>query len=385
MSSSIAIIGAGLGGLTLARVLHLNGIEATIFEAEPSAQARTQGGQLDMHEYNGQLALEAAALTQQFHTIIHAGGEASRVVDRHVTPLLEEPDDGTGSRPEVLRGDLRRILLESLPEGTIKWGHKVTAIRPIGGGRHELQFANGNTITIDLLIGADGAWSKVRPLITDVKPYYTGISFVETYLHDVDARHAPTAAVVGEGAMTALEPGRGLMAQREPGNVIHTYVGLRKPDDWISSFDATDQTEVIARTVAEFDGWAPELTALVTDTDTPPVLRAINILPVGIRWDRVPGVTLLGDAAHLMSPFAGEGANLAMFDSSELGKAIAAHPDDTEAALYEYEQALFPRSEEMAADSDRNQELLFGDHAPTSFLALITGQDVAKYTRTDSA
>lgn len=376
MSSSIAIIGAGLGGLTLARVLHLNGIEATIYEAEPSADARTQGGQLDLHEYNGQRALEAAGLTEQFHSIIHAGGEASRVVDRNTTPLLEEPDDGTGSRPEVLRGDLRRILLQSLPVTTIKWGHKVTSITPVGDGRHHVHFANGDTITSDLLIGADGAWSKVRALLTDITPYYTGISFVETYLHEVDTRHAATAGVVGEGAMTALEPGRGLMAQREPGNVIHTYVGLRKPEGWTDSVGTYDQAEILTRTAAEFDGWAPELTALVTDTDTAPVLRAINILPVGIRWDRVPGVTLIGDAAHLMSPFAGEGANLAMFDGSELGKSIAAHPDDTQAALAEYEQALFPRSEELAADSDRNQELLFGDDSPYSFLALITGQDI---------
>lgn len=120
----------------------------------------------------------------------------------------------------------------------------------------------------------------------------------------------------------------------------------------------------------------PELTALVTDTDTGPVLRPVNILPIGIRWDRVAGVTVLGDAAHLMSPFAGEGANLAMFDGAELAKAITAHPDDVEAALAQYENDLFPRSAQFAAESDHNQGLLFGDKSPDSFIALITGQDV---------
>jgi 2-polyprenyl-6-methoxyphenol hydroxylase-like FAD-dependent oxidoreductase len=110
MTTPVTIVGAGLGGLTLARVLHVHGIPATIYEAEPSAQDRTQGGQLDIHEYNGQLALEAAGLTREFRSIIHEGGEATHVLDQHGTVLLDEPDDGTGGRPEVLRGDLRRIL-----------------------------------------------------------------------------------------------------------------------------------------------------------------------------------------------------------------------------------------------------------------------------------
>ncbi|OYD69982.1 FAD-dependent oxidoreductase [Rhodococcus sp. OK302] len=372
MTTPVTIIGGGLGGLTLARVLHVHGIPATIYEAEPSAEARTQGGQLDIHEHNGQLALEAADLTDEFRAIIHEDGAASRILDQHGTMLLDEPDDGTGARPEVLRGDLRRILLDSLPDETIQWGHKVTGASPLGDGRHELTFADGSTVSTSILVGADGAWSKIRPLLSGAKPDYVGTVFIETYLHDADERHAATAKAVGDGAMYALTPGKGITAHREAGGIVHTYVQLNRSAEWIAGINFTDAAAARTRIAAEFDGWAPELIALIADADTPPVPRAIYALPDNHRWDRIPGVTLLGDAAHLMAP-SGEGANLAMFDGAELGKAIAAHPNDIEVALAAYEQALFPRSASEAEDAHVILDLCLGDRAPFSLVDFFTG------------
>jgi 2-polyprenyl-6-methoxyphenol hydroxylase-like FAD-dependent oxidoreductase len=341
MTTPVTIVGAGLGGLTLARVLHVHGIPATIYEAEPSAQTRTQGGQLDIHEHNGQLALEAAGLTD-------------------------------GGRPEVLRGDLRQILIESLPAETIQWGRKLAGVSALGDGRYELTFADGSTVTTSVLVGADGAWSKVRPLLSDAQPEYVGTTFIETYLYDADARHPATAEAVGDGAMYALTPGKGIVAHREAGNILHTYVELNRPAEWIAGIDFTDAAAATARIAAEFDGWAPALTALITGGETAPVPRTIYALPDGHRWDRVPGVTLLGDAAHLMPP-AGEGANLAMLDGAELGKALAAHPGDIEAALTAYEEALFPRSESEYADAQEILDLCLGDRAPFGLIAFFTG------------
>ena len=371
MTTPVTIIGAGLGGLTLARVLHVHGIPATIHEAETSPTARAQGGLLDIHDYNGQLALKAAGLYEEFLGIIHKGAEASRVLDKDGTVLLDEPDDGTGGRPEVHRGALRQILLDSLPADTIRWGRKATAVRPLGGGRHEVTFADGATVTTSLLVGADGAWSRIRPLLSDAKPEYVGTSLIETYLFDGDTRHPASARAVGDGALFALAPGKGICAHREPDGVLHTYVTLNKPQEWIDAIDFTDVDAATARIAAEFHDWAPELTALITDGETAPLPRTINALPIEHRWDRVPGVTLLGDAAHLMSP-SGEGANLAMYDGAELGNALVAHPDDIEAALTAYEEAMFPRSGTAAAEASHIHKLCLDDNAPHSLVGFFT-------------
>jgi len=368
----VTIVGAGLGGLVLARVLRVHGIAATIYEAEPSAGARTQGGQLDIHEQDGQVALKAAGLIDQFRAIIHEGGEASRVLDQHGAVLLDEPDNGGGGRPEVLRGDLRRILLESLPAGTVQWGKKLAAVTALGAGRHELSFEDGSVVHSDLLVGADGAWSKVRPLLSDAKPEYVGVTFVETYLHDADTRHVASAEAVGGGAMCALVPGKSIFAHREAGGVLHAYIALKRPADWIAAIDFGDPVAATAQVAAEFAGWAPALTALVTDGDTPPVPRMLHTLPSAHRWVRTPGVTLLGDAAHLAPP-AGEGANLAMLDGAELAQAIAAHPGDIETALATYEAILFPRSEAAAVGAHEILDICLGDQAPLSLVKFFAG------------
>ncbi|MCB5909196.1 FAD-dependent oxidoreductase [Streptomyces pinistramenti] len=374
MRTPVTIIGAGLGGLTLARVLHVHGIPATVYEAEPSPTARTQGGMLDIHDDNGQPALQAAGLIDEFRGLILEGRQQYRVLDRDGTVLLDVADDGTGGRPEVQRGELRRVLLDSLPAGTVRWGHKVSGVRALGDARHEVTFADGSTVVTSLLVGADGAWSRVRPLLSDATPEYVGASFVETYLFDADTRHPAGARAVGGGSLFAPAPGKAIQAHRESGGVLHTYVSLFKPQDWFAGIDFTDPASATARIAQEFDGWAPQLTALITDADTAPVLRPLNALPIEHRWDRVPGVTLLGDAAHLSAPN-GEGANLAMYDGAELGKAIAAHPDDVEAALTGYEQAMFPRSATAAAEGALFYEAAFVDNAPHSLINMLTGHE----------
>jgi 2-polyprenyl-6-methoxyphenol hydroxylase-like FAD-dependent oxidoreductase len=374
MTTPVTIVGAGLGGLVLARVLCVNGIPVTVYEAEASAAARTQGGLLDIHPYNGQRALEAAGLIDEFRRLVLPGRESYRVLDRSGAVLLDQPDDGTGEHPEVPRSELRQMLLDSLPEGIVRWGRKVSDVQPLGHGGHELRFADGPAVAARLLVGSDGAWSRVRPLLSSARPRYIGFTSVETFLFDADTRHRAAAEAVGAGSLFALAPGKGFVAHRERGGTLHAYIQLKRSQDWLAGTDVADSAAVTARVASEFGGWAPELIALITDSDTAPIVRPLYTLPAGHRWARVPQVTLIGDAAHLAPPN-GEGANLAMLDGAELGQAIAAHPDDVEAALDEHEQAMFPRAAE-ARDED-TYDLMLGDDAPHSWIAMMNSAEQA--------
>ena len=365
---NIVIIGAGLGGLVLARVLRIHGIAATIYEAEASANARAQGGMLDIHVATGQAALRAAGLYEKFCKLIHVGAEATRLLAPDARLVLEQPDDGTGGRPEVNRGELRRVPIESLPVDAIRWGQKVRRVELSNGARPVVIFENETEVTADVIVGADGAWSKVRAPLSTKKPTYVGTTLIETYVRDAAALVPETVAAVGVGAMFALAPGRGISTHHEPGDVLHSYVGLTKPTTWFDAIDFTDRASAVARIAAEFKDWSPTLTALITASTTSPVARPIHALPIGHRWAHRPGLTLLGDAAHLMPP-SGDGANLAMYDGAELARHLIAHPADLDLALKTYEVEMFARSEKVAVDAHQIFDLCYGADAPDGLIA----------------
>jgi 2-polyprenyl-6-methoxyphenol hydroxylase-like FAD-dependent oxidoreductase len=373
----ILILGGGLGGLMTARVLHVNGIESAVFELEASRNARVQGGMLDIHDYNGQKAIRTAGLWDEFEAIIHRGGESMRILDHTGAVLRENLDEGRMERPEVARGQLRDLLINSLPDDTIHWGKKAIAIRDVKGhaGRHEIEFADGETVTTDLLIGADGAWSKVRPLLTDATPTYTGVSFIEANLFNGAKQHPTEASTMGSGMLFAFQGNTGVLGHLETDGTLHVYLGFRVPEEWLDTIDFTDTPTAKQSILERLAGWDDTLRGFIANADTPLTPRRINALPVDTRWERVPGVTLLGDAAHVMSPFAGEGANLAMYDGSLLALSLSKHPGHIEAALSEYETELFPRSAAAARDSADSLEVLFSPESPRGLLEMFTEID----------
>lgn len=353
----IGIVGGGVGGLTLARVLHVNGIDPVVYEREASRDARGQGGSLDLHPPTGQRALRLAGLEAEFLAMARPEGQDMRLLDHTGTILLQEdmPDDAPLARPEVDRADLRNALLDSLPAGVVRWGREFERAVPVAGGGYRVHFADGSTASHDLIVGADGARSRVRRLVTDVQPHHTGVNHVEGTIPDPPA---DLAAWLGRGSFWAMGAGRMLGTQRVRDGGYRVAGGFRTPEDWLATIplDDPDRTRAALRT--EFAGWAPELTGLLDACVGGFTGRGVYTLPVGHTWAPVPGVTLIGDAAHLMPPV-GEGANLAMLDGAELALALA--DGDPADAVKRYETAMFTRSTEAAAECTRIYTMMTAD------------------------
>ncbi|SHF64771.1 FAD-dependent oxidoreductase [Streptoalloteichus hindustanus] len=345
-SPRIAVVGAGIGGLACARILHRHGRRVTVFEREASAHARWQGGMLDLHVDTGQAALRAAGLFEEFRALARPEGQELRGLDPITGALVhhERPADGASGAPEIDRGQLRGLLLGSLPPGTVHWGQSVRGVAPLDDGTARLRFGDGTTQDFDLVVGADGAWSRTRPALSDATPTYTGDTIVETFLDDVDTRHPALARLVGNGTLAAKSGRTMLSAQRNSGGHLRVYAGLHVPADWhvAAGLDLDDTAAVREHLLAVFDGWHDSLLDLLRESDGGFVNRPLHVLPVGHTWDHVPGITLLGDAAHLMPPY-GIGANLALLDGADLATALAAH-DDLDQAVRAYENLMLPRA-----------------------------------------
>jgi 2-polyprenyl-6-methoxyphenol hydroxylase-like FAD-dependent oxidoreductase len=348
-NARIAIIGGGPGGLTCARILQQRGLRATVYERDSSRDTRDQGGSLDLHADNGQIALREAGLLDEFFRLARPEGQQMRALDPAGTLLAEElPKEGELFKPEIDRGQLRDLLLASLKPGTVQWGKALAAIEGPEDGPRTLRFEDGSTVEADLIVGADGAFSLVRSAVSDATPHYSGVSFLEAWFHDLDHRLPELAALIGQGTASAADGQRCLVAQRSSGGRMRVYAIRCMPLNWIeeAGLSVEDTDGIRAHLLDEFQAWSPLMKRLITDNEGPYINRPLFVLPVPHTWKQVPTVTLLGDAAHLMPPL-GVGVNLAMLDASDLACALAASSSIAE-AIASYESVMLPRSIEMA-------------------------------------
>ncbi|MFG1995992.1 FAD-dependent oxidoreductase [Actinoplanes sp. NPDC048988] len=364
----IDIVGAGPAGLTCARILQRHGITVTVHDRDPGPGARDQGGSLDLRADSGQLALHEAGLLDEFLRLSRPEGQEMRILgaDGELRARIA-PEEGELFKPEIDRGRLRDLLLDSLSPGTVRWGRALTHVSGPADGPRTLHFADRSTVETDLVIGADGAFSRVRPAVSPAVPQYTGVSFTEAWFHAVDDRHTELSTLIGPGSATGADGRRALWGQRNSGDHIRVYIIRRVPADWITAtgLRPDDTAGIRAHLLDEFAGWSPGMRRMISDNDGRYVDRPIFALPVPHVWDHDPTVTLLGDAAHLMPPL-GVGVNLAMLDAAGLALALAGSATIDE-ALRAYEDVMLPRSTETAKLLEGRAEDLLSDDLPPEF------------------
>ncbi len=325
----IAIVGGGPAGLTAAVILHRGGHHVRVYERDRSAGHRAQGGTLDLHEDKGQIALKQAGLLDTFRAIARHEDQDERDVDPITGCTMaggSRPDEQL-DRPEIDRGVLRNLLLGSLPSDVVRWGSQLSHVDFSEEHQYGLVFEDGTRVEADVVIGADGAWSRVRPVLTDVQPAYTGITFLEGW---IEAPAPQEAELVGRGTLFSFGGAEAIFAQRNGQGRICVYAALKRSRDWFENGIA--QTGVRELVFASYAGWASSLRQLL-NACSDFAERPIYTLPADFGWVSRTGITLIGDAAHLMPPV-GLGVNLAMLDAAEVASSLCTESDWRSAIRY---------------------------------------------------
>ena len=375
-NKKIAIVGAGPGGLTLARLLQINGADVKVYERDLHKYARVQGATLDLHDESGLKALREAGLIGAFMANYRPGAELIRIIDKNATIIAEDipTTEEEIVRPEIDRGPLQQILLDSLQPGTVIWDSHFEALSQQGDG-WELTFKNGTSAFADLVIAADGANSKLRPYITPIKPFYSGIMVVEGSVYHSENASPIMHKLLNGGKIFAMGDSKTLIVSSKGDGSLVFYTGVKTGEEWVkkSGIDFSDKTQVLDWFKAEYEGWDNVWQELFENAVVPFITRPIYCMPLNQTWKALPNLTLLGDAAHLMPPFAGEGVNMAMLDALELSKCLTGGDfDDLQAAIATYEKQMRSRAAEAAQESLDSGELL---HSPgaISFMMNIGG------------
>ena len=371
-NKSIAIVGGGPGGLILARLLQLKGANIKLYERDFNKDARLIGSPLDMHENSGMAALRKANLLDEFKKNFRPGADRMVIVNEqaeifhsdHETKLLEN-FSSEHFRPEIDRGPLRKMLLESLQPGTVVWDSHFISMEAQNEG-WLMHFKNGLSAYADIVIAANGANSKIRPYITNIKAFYSGVTMLEGNVHNAENVAPHIYALANGGKIMAFGNTKDLLLGQKGNGDLGFYASFKTNENWAAnnSLDYSDNTQMLEWFKTAYSEWSPVWHELFEHAGTPFIPRPIYCMPLDQDWKALPNVTMLGDAAHVMPPFAGEGANMAMLDALELSECLT---DDTyntlQEAISSYETNMRNRAAVAAHQSLENGERMHSEDA----------------------
>ncbi|MGZ4036904.1 MAG: FAD-dependent oxidoreductase [Bacteroidia bacterium] len=379
--AKIAIIGGGPGGLTLARLLQLRGANVNVYERDVNKDVRVQGGALDLHTESGLAALAKAGLMNEFKARYRPGAELVRVTDNQANIHSDDHLHSTSyefghknHRPEIDRGPLRDILMNSLKPGTVIWDSHITSVEKQKDG-WKLVFQNGNSIMADIVIGADGANSKIRPLVTDLKPLWTGITMLEGSVKSSEKTAPHIHALLKGGKIFAYGNEKTLIVSSKGDGSFGFAASWKSEEFWDkkSGIDFNDNKQVLAWFKKEFKEWGDVWQELFENESTLFIPRPQYCMPLDQTWNAQPDITLIGDAAHWMPPFAGEGVNMAMLDALQLSEALGNPAFSTvQNAIEHYETQMFRRFAKIGQGTLFNTEWMHQPNALNDMLSMFS-------------
>lgn len=377
----IAIVGGGPGGLTLARLLQLKGANVKVYERDTNKYARVQGSPLDLHDESGLAAIRKAGLLDEFKKNYMPGADKAIITNHNAEILFKDheakPDENFGHehfRPEIDRGPLRNILLESLEPDTVIWDSHFINMEEQGNG-WMLHFKNGASFYADIVIAADGANSKIRPYLTDIRPFYSGVTMLEGNIYNATETAPTFSAMLDGGKIMAFGNSKCILGGQKGNGDIGFYASIKTNQSWAtnSGIDYTDNKQLLEWFRQEYPEWGTVWNELFENAASF-IPRPIYCMPLDKTWETKPNLTLLGDAAHVMPPFAGEGVNMAMLDALELSECLTSEEFNSiqEAVAY-YETNMRKRASEAAKESIENGEMMHSEGALEKMLAFFSG------------
>ncbi|OSS48718.1 hypothetical protein B5807_07026 [Epicoccum nigrum] len=354
-------------------------ISCTIFEVKASINYRSQGGSLDLRSSTGLAAVKAAGLWEQFLEHARYGGESLLLTDKHLTtwvrrsPGTKDQHSKLQEAPEIDRRVLRKILIKSVPPECVKWNCKLASVQETISSGLELSFANGEQISgFDLIVGADGAWSKTKTLLSSDLPSCSGLSGWTMQISNAKEVAPEAYKFVNRGSVFSYCEGKSVTVQQlDDGSLNVSHYGIR-PADFIDhcEFDTEDLDATKNYILEQIHDWAPQFRNFVVSANESLFKRSLCEMPVGWTWPHREGVTLLGDAAHLMTPFAGICVNTAFYDALELAKQIkefnaSEDPASLDTYVAHYEKAMLENARRAQEYTEGSKiDMLFTPGAP---------------------
>jgi len=379
----IAIVGGGMGGLLLARLLQLQNVNVKVYERDLNPEVRVQGSPLDLHEDSGLRAMEKANLLNEFYKNIRPNASKARIVNQDFELKFDEHNIEKASkeelsnnkhdslqaiskpRPEIDRSELRAVFLNSLLPEIMVWDSQFLYMEKENKG-WRLFFKNGKNAYADLVIGADGANSKIRPYLSAQKPIYSGITMIEGTIYNAKRNALNLFEFSKGGKVMALGNEQTIMYGTKGDGSLMFLLSSKIPENWITENDLNfkDNQMIFDWFKNVYADWSSQWHEFFTSEELHFLPRPQYYFPKNQSWKTQENVTIIGDAAHRMPPFAGKGANLAMLDALELSEFLTDNSfSDLKTAISCFEKRMLKRAAEALEDTLKNGEQLHAENA----------------------